>query len=103
MTPREFWGRAAQWGSYMRDGDPGACMYGFDEHGEVQSERHRAICVAWLNVECRKAAAVNEDPIADNKDIDELIEYLKTAPRAKPGWRGTGRRKKLLPSEQGEV
>lgn len=77
MTPHEFWLKAAEWGSYMRNGDPGACMYGFDEHGAVQSEEHRQNCIEWLDKDCREAAKHNA-PEDDN--IDELIEYLKTAP-----------------------
>jgi hypothetical protein len=29
MTPKQAWLAAAQWGSFMQSGDPGACMYGF--------------------------------------------------------------------------
>lgn len=42
MSPRAAWGYAASWGSMMTGGDPGACMYGFDERFTVQSEQHRA-------------------------------------------------------------
>ena len=80
MSPEEFWLKAASWGSYMASGDPGACMYGFDERGVVQSEAHRAACIAHLDGHCREAAAVNDDPDADNAEIDELIEYLRSAP-----------------------
>jgi hypothetical protein len=41
LSPCEFWLKAAEWSSYMSSGDPGACMYGFDETGAVQSEAHR--------------------------------------------------------------
>jgi hypothetical protein len=79
MTPKEFWLTAAQWGSYMHSGDPGACMYGFDERGVVQSEAHRKACIAYLDGECRKAADVNEDPKADHAQIDSLIAYLSAS------------------------
>lgn len=90
MTPAEFWVRAAQWGSYMHSGDRGAGMYGFDERGAVQSEEHRAACIEWLNVDCRRGVdeisrsqdvlTIEDVASANVKDIDELIEYLKTAP-----------------------
>jgi hypothetical protein len=79
MTPTEFWLTAAQWGSYMSSGDPGACMYGFDERGTVQSENHRRACIEHLNTEGRAAAARNDDPEADNEEIDSLIAYLRKA------------------------
>lgn len=77
MTPQEFWGKAAEWGSCMTGGDPSACMYGFDERGMVQSEEHRRTCIEWLDKDCREAAKRN--PPEDN-NIDDLIRYLKTAP-----------------------
>ncbi len=83
MTPHEFWLKASGWGSFMTSGDPGACMYGFNERGEVRSEQHRKQCIAWLAGECREAAKCNDDPEADNKEIDDLIAYLRTAPLEK--------------------
>jgi len=85
MTPREFWLAAAEWGSYLNDWDPGACLYGFDERGTVQSEQHRADCIAWIDGPCRKAATANiaaGDPSArgDHEQLDELRAYLLTAP-----------------------
>jgi hypothetical protein len=84
MTGREFWERAAQWGSYMRAGDPGACLYGFDERGYVQSEDHRQACIRYLDGDCRAAAKLNEDPVSDNREIDALIEYLRCCPSLAP-------------------
>lgn len=80
MTNEDAWLYAAQWGSYMTGGDPGACMYGFDENFLVQSEAHRADCIAWMN---NNRARVEAEP-ADYEDdeleqIDALIEKLKTA------------------------
>ena len=80
MSPEEFWLTAATWGSYMTGGDPGACMYGFDERGAVQSEQHRKDCIEWLDKDCRKCAASGDDPRGLNEEIDNLIAYLRTAP-----------------------
>jgi len=91
MTPAQFWVRAAQWGSYMTNDDPGACMYGFDERGAVQSEKHRRRCIEWLHVSCRDMVLYEEyenteDDAArlagDLRELDDLIEYLRTAPVA---------------------
>lgn len=80
LSPSAFWLAAASWGSYMSSGDPGACMYGFDEHGTVQSEDHRADCIAWITDHCRSAADCNDDPEADHAELDAMLAYLKTAP-----------------------
>ena len=90
LTPKKFWETAASWGSFMTSGDPGACMYGFDERGVVQSEDHRAECIAYIEKECRAAAKVNgaagEDEAAQNRELDALIGYLRGAPV--DGWLG---------------
>src|SRR5258708_10126559 len=50
LTPHQAWLRAAGWGSYIRPGDTGACMYGFNERGVVQSEAHRQACLFVTSV-----------------------------------------------------
>ncbi|WP_456718187.1 MULTISPECIES: hypothetical protein [unclassified Bradyrhizobium] len=84
MTPKQFWATAATWGAAMTSGDPGACMYGFDERGVVQSEDHRASCIAYIETDCRQAAKVNaaagENLIEQNRELDALLDYLRTAP-----------------------
>jgi hypothetical protein len=86
MTPKEFWLAAAEWGSFNNSGDPGACLYGFDEKGLVRSEDHRRDCIEHINGECRKAAAANgaagEDEVEQNSQLDALLEYLAAAPVA---------------------
>ena len=68
MTPHNAWLYAAEWGSYMRDGDPGACMYGFSEDCRPQSEEHRAACIRHIEKEC--IPMVRERP--DDFDEDEM-------------------------------
>jgi len=88
MTPYEFWQKAATWGSYRHSGDLGACLFGFDERGEVRDEEHRTACVLYLDVSCRQSAKANDaqqDALVSpaEKEIDALIAYVKTAPRAR--------------------
>lgn len=80
MTNEEAWLFAASWGSYMTSGDPGACLYGFDERFLVQSEQHRTDCVNQM-LERRRYVETNQDGYEDNEieQIDALIEKLKTA------------------------
>jgi hypothetical protein len=84
LTPKTFWGTAATWGAAMTAGDPGACMYGFDEKGLVQSEAHRADCIAYIETHCREAAKVNaaagENLAEQNRELDALLDYLRGAP-----------------------
>lgn len=96
MTPKDFWIKAAQWGSYMTSSDPGACMYGFDERGSVQSEEHRKACIEWLHVTCRGSVLATEtgetpDTAKERRErgrklfeIQALIDYLRTAPCLNP-------------------
>jgi len=79
MSPFEFWLAAADWGSYMTADDPGACMYGFDEHSRVQSETHRQQCMDYIESDCRAAAGSNDNPNEDHAQLDAMLSYLKTA------------------------
>lgn len=81
MTKEEAWLYAASWGSYMSSGDPGACMYGFDERFCVQSEGHRADCLEHLNG-CRAYVVITPDDYEPDEleKLDALAEKLKAAP-----------------------
>jgi hypothetical protein len=52
MTPKQAWLYAASWGSAMTSGDPGACMYGFNEDCRPQSEEHRQAVIAHCENVC---------------------------------------------------
>lgn len=68
MTPKDAHAYAAQWGSYVRSGDPGACFYGFSpEDFAVQSEAHRADCLRYLE-DCKECVKLNPKWF----DVDEL-------------------------------
>jgi hypothetical protein len=69
LAPAKAHEYAATWGSFIRSGDPGACMYGFTETFTMQHEGHRAECLAWIEG-CR--ANVKADP--SNYDDDELAQ-----------------------------
>lgn len=86
LTPKEAWLRAAEWGSYITSRDPGACMYGFNERGVVQSEEHRQACLDYIDTECRRAADVNiaaGEGEHDHEELDELRAYIASAPVGK--------------------
>lgn len=80
MTPKQFWLRVAQWGSAQTAGDPGACLYGFDEHGLMQSEQHRADCLEQLELLRKTQAELGATD--DVKELTALIDYAKAAPVA---------------------
>lgn len=84
MTQTEAVAYAATWGSYMRAGDPGSCMYGFSpETGlKVQSEYHRENCLEWIEG-CKKNVEANPENEAFEENelelLDELARMIQTA------------------------
>lgn len=86
MSPSEAWLYAAQWGSFMHAGDPGACMYGFSEDCRPQSEQHRQSCLNWIDTEC--IPAVHAQPSWYDADeleqLQALRSYLVSAPLSGP-------------------
>lgn len=92
MTPHDAWLYAATWGSYMSAGDPGACMYGFDEKFEVQSENHRAACLAEMEKNRARVVALPEDfEPGELELLDDFVEALKRAPLANRDRKGDPR------------
>jgi hypothetical protein len=81
MNYREVAGYAATWGSFMTSGDPGACMYGFDETGRPQNEGHRANCLEWIEA-CKKIVAERPDEFdeSESDDLESLRLWLESAP-----------------------
>ena len=78
MTPREAWEYAASWGSYMRSGDPGACMYGFDEDCRPQSEEHRQRVIDHLETCQRLVRANPQDYDKDElKKMDAFVRFRR--------------------------
>lgn len=71
---------AASWGSFMTSGDPGACMYGFDETGRPQNEKHRADCIEEMEKNRAYVAANPSEYDADElAKIDSFLAYIKEA------------------------
>lgn len=83
MTPPEAWSYAAQWGSYIREGDPGACMYGFDEKFVMQSEDHRQSVIQQMAAN-REHVMERPDDYADDelRQIDSFMLAVYAAPVA---------------------
>lgn len=83
MAPADAWAYAATWGSAMTSGDPGACMYGFDETCLPQSEAHRRDVLAWI-ADCRgHVVAAPDDYEADElEQLDSFVRYIEQAPVA---------------------
>ena len=82
MTPYEAWGYAAQWGSYMTGGDPGACMYGFSEDCLPQSDDHRQDCLNWIDRNCVPLVKAQPEHF-DEDELEKLASlraYLADAP-----------------------
>lgn len=84
MTPYDAWLFAATWGSYMTGGDPGACMYGFDERFVMQSEEHRAQCLKWIDKNCIPQVEANPSEYADD-ELEQLRIFRNTGSCCKGG------------------
>lgn len=84
MSPYDAWLYAATWGSYMRSGDPGACMYGFNERCRPQSEEHRQEVLDWIEKQCRPNVVANPENYDEDEleQMDEFVKYIKHAPLA---------------------
>lgn len=80
MEAYEVAGFCATWGSYMTGGDPGACMYGYDDSGRPQTRSHRDDSIEWLEG-CKLNVKANPDDFDDDEldKIDSCIAYLKEA------------------------
>lgn len=70
MTPREAYELASQWGSYMRDGDPGAVFYTFSDDATPQGPEHRKALLAYTE-------SLLADPRVDDADDRAGLEKLK--------------------------
>lgn len=78
MEYYEVAGFTATWGSYMTAGDPGACMYGFDDTGRPQTENHKADSIAWLEG-CKLNVLADPENFTDEEtgqDADDELEKI---------------------------
>lgn len=78
MTPKDAWLYAATWGSAMTSGDPGACMYGFDESCRPQSEEHRQDVIGWMEG-CRQNVVDNPNDYDTDElaTLDAFVAFIK--------------------------
>ncbi len=84
MSAEEAWLYAASWGSYMTSGDPGACMYGFDEQCRPQSEEHRAAVLEYIQA-CRRHVEL-EPGDYDEDELEKMDKFVAfIAKRNLPG------------------
>lgn len=80
MEAYEVSGYCATWGSFMTSGDPGACMYGYNDTGRPQNAAHRDNSIEWLEG-CKRNVLERPDDFDDDEleKIDSCIAYLKEA------------------------
>lgn len=79
FTPEQAWEYASQWGSMMTNGDPGACMYGFNSDCRPQSDEHRQEVIGWM-IRCKRDVVINPDRYDDNEadKIDSFIKFIQS-------------------------
>ena len=96
MSPEEAYEVASQWGSYMRDGDPGAVFYTFPTgDARPQSPDHRLTLISHTRT-CQMIAAsraleadedAEDDPNDDVEQLRRLEKFFATSeqvPRLEP-------------------
>lgn len=86
----EAWLLAAAWGSYISNGDPGACLYGFRAGGSPpQSPAHRDACLAHIDevllpsvrdrvVDATGSGASTDADRTDLADLERLRRWLSS-------------------------
>jgi hypothetical protein len=82
MTPRDAWLYAASWGSIIRLGDPGACMYGFSETCRPRNEAHRQAVIRYCETDCIPLVE-NHPEWYDKREMGRMLrflDYIRTAP-----------------------
>lgn len=87
MEPYDAWLYAASWGSFMTTGDPGACMYGFNEDCRPQSEKHRQDVIDWM-IDCRKTVEGNPEQYDPDEleTLDSFVDYITNKAVAVTVW-----------------
>ncbi len=87
LSAQEASAAAHEWASYINDTDPGLCLYAFASTAKIQSEAHRAECLAHLDGACRHAADANiaaGEYLDSHEELDALRLYLAAAPITQP-------------------
>ncbi|MCC9602863.1 hypothetical protein LOC67_20120 [Stieleria sp. JC731] len=74
MEPLEAYEYASSWGAFMKNGDPGACMYGFNSDCRPQSEEHRQAVIEWMK-QCR--LVVTERPAGFEDELEKLDTFFE--------------------------
>jgi len=78
LDDHTLWLKCAEWGSLMRSGDPGACMYGFTGDSGFQSPEHARAVVDYVEQDCVPLAATERYGHGD-EDRQDLQNILDTA------------------------
>jgi len=65
---------AASWGSFLRSGDPGACMCGFISDCRPQSEEHRQAVIEWMK-QCR-LNVTNQSSDFDDDELEMMDAFV---------------------------
>lgn len=97
MKSEEFWREATRWGHRLNTDPRRMCLFGFDERGEVRDEQHRRAVMHLLNTSGRKVAMradAGQDYLGspDQKTIDAMIAYVRSAPVRQDMARATDRK-----------
>jgi hypothetical protein len=88
MSPREAYELASQWGSYMRDGDPGAVFYSFSASDATPNgPEHRAQLLTYTE----SLLALPDLDADDRADLEKLKLFFERYPDSGDEFRDTYR------------
>jgi len=71
LTNKELWLKCAEWGSFIYSGDPGACMYGFNETSGFQSRAHAEKVKRYVTEFCKP------HDLGDGEDLAAITETAR--------------------------
>jgi hypothetical protein len=76
LTPQEAFEIASQWGSYMRNGDPGSVFYTFPTNKAlVQNEEHRTDLLAYTHTLLQQVRYSSQ-----REELERLQRYFLESP-----------------------
>lgn len=79
LDTHQLWLKAASWGSFMTNTDPGACMYGFGPNSGFQSPAHAEAVIDFVETRCVPIARSRSDAAERDADLAELADISETA------------------------
>lgn len=79
LDTNQLWQKAALWGSFITNDDPGACMYGFGPENGFQGPDHAEAVIDFVKTRCMPIARTRRNALEREFDLQELTDIVDTA------------------------